>query len=204
MAHFAPVTSTLADSTRLRLRAMQPTDAEASIALRVANAQDSPYLLRLPDEVPRDVGGAAADYQRSLDDLGELSLGAFVLHAGEREELVGLLRCVSGTKRRIAHVGNIGLSVLADYRGRGVGREMLLGCIAWACEHPVLKRLTLEVVAANTRARALYERVGFVAEGVRVRQIQQSPGEFLDDIIMGLWLDDVRASITSRVSGRAP
>lgn len=204
MAHYAPETRTLADGTRVRLRAMQPTDAAASIALRVANAEDSPYLLRLPEEVPRDVGGAAADYLRSLDDPGELSLGAFVLGPRDEEQLVGLLRCVAGTKRRIAHVGNIGLSVLQAHRGKGVGREMLLGCIAWACAHPVLRRLTLEVVSPNTRARALYERVGFVAEGVRVRQIQQSPGEFLDDVIMGLWLDDVRESMASRVSGRTP
>jgi RimJ/RimL family protein N-acetyltransferase len=192
MAHFLPIECTLTNGSRLRLRSLQPTDASASIALRKANAHDGPYLLRMPDEVSSDVDAAAADYQRSLSDPGELSLGAFAVLGDGHEQLVGLLRCVAGGKRRIAHVGNIGISVALASRGTGVGTRMLHACIAWACEHPVLHRLTLEVVSQNTGAKRLYERMGFVVEGVRPRQIQQSPGVFLDDEIMGLWLDDVR------------
>jgi GNAT superfamily N-acetyltransferase len=50
--------------------------------------------------------------------------------------------------------------------GRGVGRLLLGTAEAWARDrgHPFI---TLNVFAQNTRARALYERVGFGPETLR-------------------------------------
>ncbi len=47
----------------------------------------------------------------------------------------------------------------------------------------------LHVYARNTRGIHVYEKFGFQVEGRRRAAIYQD-GEYLDDLVMGLWLDD--------------
>ena len=49
------------------------------------------------------------------------------------------------------------------------------------------RKASLEVFSTNTRAIALYKKLGFVIEGVRPRQYRIR-GEWVDDILMGKWL----------------
>ena len=52
------------------------------------------------------------------------------------------------------------LAVLPAYRRQGVGRAMLLAVIS-AAQAEGCGKVTLELVAANAKARALYESLGF-------------------------------------------
>lgn len=55
-----------------------------------------------------------------------------------------------------------GIFVHPDARGKGVG-TLLLDAIVDEARHRSLSSVRLDVIDANPRARALYERVGFVA-----------------------------------------
>jgi RimJ/RimL family protein N-acetyltransferase len=81
----------------------------------------------------------------------------------------------------------IGMSVAASARRRGVGARLMLTAIDWARSHD-LHKLTLDVFPHNTAAIALYQRFGFVQEGRRVEQIRRQNGEYWDLIEMGLLL----------------
>jgi ribosomal protein S18 acetylase RimI-like enzyme len=67
-----------------------------------------------------------------------------------------------------AHEGMLGMGVAEDYRGRGVG-ERLLRATLDAARCAGFERVSLSVYGRNTRAAALYRKVGFVLEGTRVR-----------------------------------
>ncbi|MDD2233578.1 MAG: ribosomal protein S18-alanine N-acetyltransferase [Desulfitobacteriaceae bacterium] len=62
------------------------------------------------------------------------------------------------------HVTN--LAVSPEYRCRGYG-EFLIGSVMRIISDKGIKRMTLEVRVSNLTARKLYERLGFVAVGVR-------------------------------------
>ena len=66
------------------------------------------------------------------------------------------------------HVGVLGMGVVDGYRGRGIGRALLEACLA---KSP-FARVELSVFADNTAAIKLYEKTGFVHEGVRRRAIR--------------------------------
>lgn len=51
-------------------------------------------------------------------------------------------------------------------RGRGLGSAMLRALLGWAFAHLRLERVWLEVYDFNPGARRVYQRVGFVDEGV--------------------------------------
>lgn len=60
----------------------------------------------------------------------------------------------------------LGMAVGADWQGCG-GGAFLMDALIHHCRAEGVRRLELAVWADNTRARALYERAGFVAEGTR-------------------------------------
>ncbi|MBO8128789.1 MAG: ribosomal protein S18-alanine N-acetyltransferase [Peptococcaceae bacterium] len=84
-----------------------------------------------------------------------------------------------------AHVTNV--AVHPDYRGKGLGRRLMLEIMRRARELGAL-RMTLEVRPSNTIARKMYNDLGFVERGRRPRYYQNNQE---DAIIM--WKDDLRA-----------
>jgi RimJ/RimL family protein N-acetyltransferase len=70
-------------------------------------------------------------------------------------------------------------------RGRGLGTEATRLIVGYAIEEVGLHRVELEVYGFNPRAQAVYERVGFVREGVR-RDALCWDGRWVDAIMMSI------------------
>ena len=64
-----------------------------------------------------------------------------------------------------AHVAILGIAVVPEHRGRGIGRKLLQRTMAGAWDAG-FSRIELTVRADNPSARALYESCGFQTEGV--------------------------------------
>jgi ribosomal protein S18 acetylase RimI-like enzyme len=78
------------------------------------------------------------------------------------------------------HVGRLGMGLLPEFRGRGLGR-MLLQAALTAAAHAGLRRVELEVYASNGPAIALYRAMGFDDEGRKVgaRELDGRPDDLL-------------------------
>lgn len=75
-------------------------------------------------------------------------------------------------------IGNV--SVLPEYRRRGIARELVHACVAFARERGA-RQITLEVVDGNVPAVALYESLGFERfSGECV--LQHEPGSLPDGV----------------------
>jgi RimJ/RimL family protein N-acetyltransferase len=83
--------------------------------------------------------------------------------------------------------GEIGMAVLREWRGRGVGSALMDAGIAWARERG-LHKLSLGVFPHNEAGIALYRKFGFVEEGRRSKHIRRQSGELWDVVDMGLLL----------------
>jgi RimJ/RimL family protein N-acetyltransferase len=81
-----------------------------------------------------------------------------------------------------AHSGVLGMGVISDYRGRGVGRALLEATLR-AAKASDLSRVELTVRLDNERARRLYEKCGFMVEGLCKRHMLVD-GEFHDSYLM--------------------
>jgi RimJ/RimL family protein N-acetyltransferase len=85
-----------------------------------------------------------------------------------------------------AHVGHLGMGLLPDYRGQGIGTRLLRAAIDEA-RAAGFERIELSVYGGNARAAALYRKAGFAHEGTRVRG-RKLDGEYDDVHMMGLVL----------------
>ncbi|MFI6351924.1 GNAT family N-acetyltransferase [Streptomyces sp. NPDC050743] len=70
-------------------------------------------------------------------------------------------------------------------RGRGIGTEATRLIVGYGFGQLGLHRIQLEVYGHNARARRVYEKAGFVVEGVR-REVQRRDGEWADEVIMSI------------------
>lgn len=70
-------------------------------------------------------------------------------------------------------------------RGRGLGTEAAVLIVAYGFEQLGLHRIQLEAYGDNHRARRVYEKVGFVVEGVR-REALARDGVWVDEVLMAV------------------
>jgi ribosomal protein S18 acetylase RimI-like enzyme len=85
-----------------------------------------------------------------------------------------------------AHRGTLGMGIHKDFRKRGIGSRLIDEAIDKAKERG-LERIELEVFASNTPAITLYEKKGFVVEGVK-KKARKLDGIYDDMIQMALFI----------------
>jgi ribosomal protein S18 acetylase RimI-like enzyme len=104
---------------------------------------------------------------KSISENPAFLPGATLLIAnGYEDDLFEYVACVQGM-RLSCEVGAVqNIAVLPDYRGRGIGRALLLKALRGFREHRV-RRVTLEVTEDNIPATKLYTRIGFKTFNVR-------------------------------------
>lgn len=129
-----------------------------------------------------------ADQLRGILKTALEADNGFFLVAAAGKEVVATLSVAGGRHRKARHVGEVGVSVHADWRRRGVARHLLEVALEHARTAPALRRLSLDVFARNTAAIRLYESFGFVHEGRRRGHIRLDDRDE-DVLLMGLLLD---------------
>ncbi|WP_116809408.1 GNAT family N-acetyltransferase [Steroidobacter cummioxidans] len=85
-----------------------------------------------------------------------------------------------------AHVGHLGIGLVPEARHQGLGSLLMQAAIAKA-RIKGLTRIELTVRADNSNAKVLYERFGFVLEGVQ-RRAMRIDGRYHDAYAMALLL----------------
>lgn len=165
------------------VRTALPTDAAQILALVYAVFAEEEFLLSTLDDFHNTEEQEASWLQVNLDNSGNI-----VIVAEHEGRIIGLLDFHSGNRKRIVHLGELGISVNNAWRNRGIGRALISTLIQWAREHSVIEKVCLEVFATNTGAIALYTSLGFQAEGRLKREIKLGPGEYVDTIRMALFV----------------
>ncbi len=160
------------------LRPASPDDAQATFDLVNAVAAEKKLLM---SERARFT---VEEERKTLAEAARKNHTFFVAEVSGR--LVGLMDVKRGEWEKNAHVGNLGISLLPEYRGLDLGYALMNLGIQWA-RGVGIRKLTLGVFATNERAIALYKKLGFVEEA-RLKGQVMLDGRPVDEILMALWL----------------
>ena len=98
--------------------------------------------------------------------------------------VVGWCDIIVKPRDTLKHSGVLGMGVRQAWRGRGVGKRLIQAALAAARERG-LTRVELTVRADNTRAKRLYESVGFETEGLLHKHILVD-GAYFDSYLMAV------------------
>jgi RimJ/RimL family protein N-acetyltransferase len=94
-------------------------------------------------------------------------------------------RCTLFHEDALARHAEVGIALLPEARGQGVGTAALTQLVEFAFVRRNLRRLYLWVLSSNAAGLASYRRVGFVEEG-RHREHGWVRGRYEDEVAMGL------------------
>jgi ribosomal protein S18 acetylase RimI-like enzyme len=150
---------TLTGDVTIRRATEDDRQTLSALAQRLAAFPLPPW--RQADEIAAADAGAMMDAVRSDRPDDEVFL------ALREKETVGCLHILASTDffgTRHAHVSVLATSQAAE--GSGVGRALMAHAEAWARRRH-LSLLTLNVFAANERARRFYEGLGFTPETLK-------------------------------------
>ena len=157
--------------------------SDAPLEIRAAGEADRLPLARLFAAVADERDGIASEPPIDVEERAASWSLDGTLVAKARGEIIGLLH----VEQSRFGVGEIGMLVAREWRGRGVCGVLLAAAIEWAREQG-LHKLSLGVFTHNAAAIGLYRKFGFVEEGLRVKHYRRASGELWDSIEMGLLL----------------
>lgn len=100
------------------------------------------------------------------------------------EKIIGWCDISSLDRPVFAHVGSLGIGVLATYREQGVGKALISAALQKA-KLKGLTRIELTVREKNASAIALYEKFGFEKEGIHKNAVCIN-GKYENHIFMAL------------------
>ncbi|MDA8441757.1 MAG: GNAT family protein [Peptococcaceae bacterium] len=165
------------------LREVVKDDAPELIAYLHKIGGETDFLTFGPGELSVNI----SDEEAFLEESRNVQNGLIIL-ALVGNEVIGCLQFTGGARSRTRHAGEFGVSVLKNYWNQGIGTAMLYELLEWAKASTIIRKLNLRVRSDNISAVRLYNKFGFVQEGLISREFFIS-GTFYDSIHMGLNLD---------------
>jgi len=141
--------------------------ARGKLLLREWRDSDIPQLLPLRNDVPMQLqlmtrprpnsGASVRDWLTAKSKQSEVVL--FIIAAQADDSVLGYLQLnhIDVVNRH----ASLGICLASSAQGQGHGRAACEAAFAYASETLCLRKITLEVLAENTRAIALYEKLDF-------------------------------------------
>ncbi|MEB2300326.1 GNAT family N-acetyltransferase [Lysinibacillus xylanilyticus] len=155
------------------------SDADKMLKIQLQVLAEQNYLLTTLEEFNQTVEG-----QKKWIEQKQVNERDVIFVAELEGEIVGWLMFQSPPRKRIFHTGTFGMMVDSNIRGQGIGTLLLTRLIDWATVNPSIEKICLGVFSTNENAIKLYQKMGFLEEGRKVREIKLDNGEYIDDILM--------------------
>lgn len=141
---------------------------------------DTLFLRMYPDEIFYTVSDEEVFIRKMTTEKNNRIIVAKV--AGR---IVGSGTIEGSSLQKFLHRGELGVSVLKEYWGRGIGKELITQLLSWARGNRSLKKINLHVNVENEIAVKLYKKLGFMFEG-KLRNDFYYENRFVDTYLMGI------------------
>ena len=182
MSIIEPKAVTLRDGEMLTLRTPQVDEAPVLLAYLDCVRRQTPCILFSPEDELPDL----EQEKQFIKARRESKHGAFI-GAWADDELVALCDWSIGRHYRVQHRGDVAISVVESYHNRGLGTLLMRELVNHALDDPQVEVLHLTVFADNSRAIAVYRKLGFEIDGCKRWNVKREDG-FVDVYTMTSWV----------------
>lgn len=151
------------------------------MTVRPYTAADLPQMLSIWNEIVEE--GIAFPQEETLDLETGAAFFAQQTHTAVAEEngqIFGLYILHPNNVGRCGHICNASYAVRRDARGRHIGEQLVLDCLAQGKAHGFRVLQFNAVVESNIHARHLYERLGFIQLGTIAGGFRMKNGDYVN------------------------
>ena len=173
---------TLRNGDSVVLRSPRASDAEAMLHYLHQTSGETDFLVRYPEEIE-----VSPEKLREEEEFLEMMVNSpcnMMIAAFRGDELLGNigLNCV-GERRKIRHRCSIGIAVVKEAWGIGLGR-MLMEAAARSAGELGFEMVEMGVMDGNDSAHSLYLSMGFQEYGRMPHAFKLADGSYRDEILM--------------------
>ncbi|MED3985771.1 GNAT family N-acetyltransferase [Peribacillus simplex] len=161
------------------IRTGELEDAETVLDVQNSVISEGEYFIAVSEEFNKTPEQQRDWIRRLLENDRETIIVAEI-----NGEVIGWIGFQSENRKRMSHKGSFGMMIRKNYRGKGIGKELIEALLEWAEANPFIEKVSLGVFSTNQRAISLYKKMGFVEEGRKIKEFKMSESEYVDDIIM--------------------
>ena len=178
-----PIEFTLKDMRRAVLKSATTEDASEMLSYITQVSGETPFLLTTREEFEQ----VSLVKEKSIIQETNESPDKFFITCFVDGKVVGNGHIFFNSKSKLKHRATCGIAILKDFWNLGIGTKIFETIIELSKQRSV-SQIELNFVEGNTRARALYEKMGFKIVGVVPKAIRLTDGTFLDEYMMVKWL----------------
>lgn len=180
---FQAKTITLKDGRTAILRAPKPEDAAPMVQYLKDTAAETEFIMRYPEEVTMTAEREAAFFEHLAYSPFDMMIVCEVDGC-----LAGNCQINFGNKIKTRHRASVAIGLTKAFWNLGIGTAMFREMIAAARARDGVRHIDLEFIEGNSRARALYEKMGFRIISVKPDAICLKDGTLRDEYLMRLVL----------------
>lgn len=171
---------TLKDGRKALIRSPQEEDIQGMLDYLYKSAEETDFILRYPEECSRYTPeGEKELFERMNNSSNEAMLVCIV-----EGKVAGNCQITWNNRIKTRHRASVAIALLKDYWNQGIGTRLFQELIRIAEENENILQMELEFIEGNTRARALYEKMGFRITGVGVNAVRLKDGTLLNEYHM--------------------
>lgn len=178
---FTPIHKLLKGNIPVTIREAEPKDAKELCDVVKEYVEESEFIPYTENEFTLTVDEERKWIQTFSDIENSLLLLAII-----GGQIVGNLSLNGNNRKMLKHTAVIGVGLLKQFRGNGLGSLLFESSIEWARKQSTLEILSLETYSTNEAGIALYKKFGFIESGVLNDFIKLAPDKYIDSVIMRL------------------
>jgi len=169
---------TLKNGTDAVIRTAEPRDAAGIIDVMKSVMKEKVFTLHETDEYKETVQNEAKKISECRKAPGKIIISAL-----SKNEIVGYAAFSNYDLRKTKHSGYLTIFIKKNFRGKGLGKELMKALITWGRANKIVRKMTLAVFSNNKNAIALYKKVGFKIEGLCPKDMKIN-GRYYDSVLM--------------------
>jgi len=170
----------LKDGRKALLCSPKEEDAEGTLEYLRISAGETDFILRYPEECEKyTLEGEKKLFQQKNESPNEAMIMCIV-----DGRVVGNCEIKFATNMKTKHRANVAIALISEFWNQGIGTRMFEELIRLAKERGDILQMELEFVEGNSRARALYEKMGFRITGVKPDALRLKDGTLLNEYLM--------------------
>ncbi len=170
----------LKDGRKALLRSPKEDDVDGILEfLRIA-ARETEFLMCYPEECSKYTSEKAKEIISQINASKYESMLICLVEG----EVAGNCQISFKTSMKTKHRSSVAIVLLSKFWNQGIGTQMFQEMIRLAESREDVVQIELDCVEENTRARHLYEKMGFRIIGIRPNAVRLKNGTFLNEYMM--------------------
>jgi len=170
----------LKDGRDALIRSPKDDDIKGMLDYLYISAGETDFILRYPEECSK----YTPEEEKVLFDRVNASDNEAMLVCLIREKVVGNCQISWNNGIKTRHRASVAIAILSEFWNQGIGTRLFQEMMHIAENNTNITQIELEFVEGNSRARALYEKMGFRITGIKPNAIRLKDGTLLNEYSM--------------------